>query len=346
MVANYIENWIEWMNIDKIYHIIKNRKIFIWGSNEKCQSVSEFLGKNGVYIEGYLSDMKHDNLEVKKILEDYEELLYAKKLYFFITSSGYREDILTILNTYNYRPNDDYFYIWHKYTIKSSRGYFKDIYGNEIIGNFDNVTINLSGYGSKLYIVNNCTFGENFKIDMGYGSHISIGDGCKGKENFNILMKKKANLDIGKRCVFYENIRISSATDIKIGEGTTFGKEIYILGEGNAPILIGEDCMFSSYIKIFSDNGHSIFDEILKKNIYMDKEKFIILGNHVWIGAGVTILNNTEIGDNCIVGAESLIKGNYQSNQMIVGNPARVIKDNINWSRIRNLKYEDWEGVE
>lgn len=104
--------------------------------------------------------------------------------------------------------------------------------------------------------------------------------------------------------------------------------------------------MFSSYIKIFSDNGHSIFDEILKKNIYMDKEKFIILGNHVWIGAGVTILNNTEIGDNCIVGAESLIKGNYQSNQMIVGNPARVIKDNINWSRIRNLKYEDWEGVE
>ena len=34
------------------------------------------------------------------------------------------------------------------------------------------------------------------------------------------------------------------------------------------------------------------------------------------------ILKNSVIGDNCVIGAGSVVKGKYHSNTLVVGNPA------------------------
>lgn len=49
------------------------------------------------------------------------------------------------------------------------------------------------------------------------------------------------------------------------------------------------------------------------------------IGNNVFIGTNSTILMNTEIGDNCIIGAGSVVSGKFPSNSVIAGVPARIV---------------------
>ena len=51
-----------------------------------------------------------------------------------------------------------------------------------------------------------------------------------------------------------------------------------------------------------------------------------MIGRNVWIGDKVTILGGVTIGDNVIVGAESIVTHDIPSNSIAGGTPARVIK--------------------
>jgi acetyltransferase-like isoleucine patch superfamily enzyme len=52
----------------------------------------------------------------------------------------------------------------------------------------------------------------------------------------------------------------------------------------------------------------------------------ITIGNHVWIGANVTILHGVTIGDNCTIGAGSVVGKSIPANSLAVGNPCRVVR--------------------
>lgn len=53
-----------------------------------------------------------------------------------------------------------------------------------------------------------------------------------------------------------------------------------------------------------------------------------IIGNNVDIGANVCIIGNIKIGDNVSIGAGSVVVENVEPNCTVVGNPARIIKQN------------------
>ena len=44
----------------------------------------------------------------------------------------------------------------------------------------------------------------------------------------------------------------------------------------------------------------------------------IIIGNNVWIGSNTIILRGSKIGNNCVIGAGSVIKGTYEDGSIIV----------------------------
>lgn len=52
----------------------------------------------------------------------------------------------------------------------------------------------------------------------------------------------------------------------------------------------------------------------------------ISIGNNIWIGADVCVLPGVTIGDNCVIGAGSVVNKNIPAGSLAVGNPCRVIR--------------------
>lgn len=61
--------------------------------------------------------------------------------------------------------------------------------------------------------------------------------------------------------------------------------------------------------------------------------KPITIGSNCFIGARATLLPGTTIGKNCIIGACSVVKGNIPDDSIVVGNPARIIKNTKEWTK-------------
>lgn len=103
---------------------------------------------------------------------------------------------------------------------------------------------------------------------------------------------------------------------------TCMGKENYI--------LIGDDCMLSENIDVWNTDSHQITNW---EGLVINRNKPIVIGNHVWVGKNCSILKGVSIGDNSIIGMSSVVTNNVDSNSIYVGNPAHKIKEGISWNR-------------
>lgn len=66
------------------------------------------------------------------------------------------------------------------------------------------------------------------------------------------------------------------------------------------------------------------------------------IGNNVFCGRGTTILCGVTIGDNVIIGANSLVTKDCESDSVYAGNPARKIMSlNEYWNKRKSLQYNE-----
>ena len=138
----------------------------------------------------------------------------------------------------------------------------------------------------------------------------------------SISAKGKSNIFIGEHCAF-EGGSISSVEDaeIHIGSYTCFGENDIIVARRK--VTIGERCIIAPNV-VFYDHDHKYDDSGYTTGYKYDE---IVIGNHVWIGANVTVLKGTRIGDNCVVGAGCVLKGEIPSNTMIYTKQNYVIRE-------------------
>lgn len=121
-----------------------------------------------------------------------------------------------------------------------------------------------------------------------------------------------------------------SRSVVSIGGGTTF-VETYIEINNDGEVSIGKDCMFSYEIGLYQSDQHLIFDKDTKKRI--NSSKNIKIGNHVWVGRGAKILAGCSIDDGSVLGAYSVTASALPKNIIAAGTPARILRENILWSR-------------
>jgi acetyltransferase-like isoleucine patch superfamily enzyme len=89
-------------------------------------------------------------------------------------------------------------------------------------------------------------------------------------------------------------------------------------------ITIGKNCVIASGVNIMDSNGHELYSNDRTKG--RDTAKEIAIGENVWIGLNAIILKDTYIGDNSVIAAGSVVKGNFPNNSLIQGNPAVTVK--------------------
>ena len=114
------------------------------------------------------------------------------------------------------------------------------------------------------------------------------------------------------------------------------------MNDGYEKIFIGKDCLFSWGIKMRTSDGHSVIDLNLDKAVNLPAD--IYIGDHVWMGEDVKILKGIYIPNNCVLGGFSVITKSFSkkdSNSVIAGFPAKVVKSNITWDRKKADEYNN-----
>ena len=97
---------------------------------------------------------------------------------------------------------------------------------------------------------------------------------------------------------------------------------------GGQSITIEDNCLFSNGIEIHTTDYH----HILYHGVITNHPKSIVIRKHCWIGLKTVILKGVDLAEGTIIGANTIVtKGVVEKNCVVVGNPAVIIKRNINW---------------
>lgn len=121
---------------------------------------------------------------------------------------------------------------------------------------------------------------------------------------------------------------------------------IFLDSAGYDMISIGDDCTISFDVAILVHDYsiNTAFRAVGEPD--GEKHRLIMrpvhIGNNCFIGARVTVLPGASIGDNCIVGSGSVVRGKIPSGSIVSGNPATVISDVGGFAK-KHLERDDYE---
>lgn len=109
--------------------------------------------------------------------------------------------------------------------------------------------------------------------------------------------------------------------DVEVGAKTWIGPGAMLDGSGGK-LTIGSHCSISSAVHIYT---HDTVLWALSGGKLPHRRAAITIGNCVYIGAQCVIAAGVQIGDRCLVSANSLVIDSVQSGSIMGGTPAKRI---------------------
>lgn len=109
------------------------------------------------------------------------------------------------------------------------------------------------------------------------------------------------NISVGKNFYSNHNLVILDCAKVSFGDN----------------VFIAPNCGFYTA-------GHPL--EASERNKGLEYARPITVGDNVWFGANVSVLPGVTIGDNCVIGAGSVVNKDIPANSLAVGNPCKVIR--------------------
>lgn len=134
-----------------------------------------------------------------------------------------------------------------------------------------------------------------------------------------------------------ENGFIQGPVTFHYGKHTRIGKNFFgnfhLTIQDDAEVVIGDNCNFGPNVTIVtpihpmlaSERRMMLTPEGEKKKLCYAKP--VHIGNDCWLCANVTVCPGVTIGDNCVIGAGSVVTRDIPSNCFAAGNPCRVIRE-------------------
>lgn len=106
------------------------------------------------------------------------------------------------------------------------------------------------------------------------------------------------------------------------GNTFTAGNSMIISKES---VTIGKDCAIAWGVTICDHDFHKLYVD----GIQQIETSPVIIGNNVWIGMNATILKGVIIGDGAVIAAHSVVTKDVPARTLVGGNPAKIIKSEI-----------------
>ena len=112
------------------------------------------------------------------------------------------------------------------------------------------------------------------------------------------------------------------------GVGVGAGCRIYIRSFGSEPFLIsmGDRVTIASGVRLLTHDGSTWLIRDAEGNRYQSYAP-IKIGDDVFIGANAIVMPGVTVGSRVVIGAGSVVTRDVSDGVVVVGNPARVIRD-------------------
>lgn len=168
----------------------------------------------------------------------------------------------------------------------------------------------------KIYWVLKTVFYRFLLKNIGWNSYIgSIVFLLGGK---NIIISNKVRIFPGLRMETHNGGKIIIEEDVSIGQNMHITSSCLDLKIGKHTTISG-----NVFITNIDHEYREIAKHILKQPMIVKNTQ---IGENCFIGYGAAIQAGTILGQQCIVGANSVVRGSFADYSVIVGAPAKVIK--------------------
>lgn len=145
-----------------------------------------------------------------------------------------------------------------------------------------------------------------------------------------VIVKKRVRILPGVRIETHKQGTITFEEEVSIGQN------FHITSAGN--LIIGNNTTISG--NVFVTNIDHEYSEI---GVHILNQPMIVketrIGSNCFLGFGVAIQAGTILGHHCVVGASSVVRGQFPDYSVIVGSPARIIKR-------YNIETKAWEKTD
>lgn len=153
-------------------------------------------------------------------------------------------------------------------------------------------------------IANGCSIGPNVVVyyDVKIGANTLLGDGASIREGCSI----------GSKCILSRYVTVNYATTI--GDRTKVMDNTHLTGN----MHIGDDVFISTMVGTANDN--------LIRAGYGSHITGPKINDFAFVGAGATLLPNTEIGAHAVVGSGAVVTKSVEAYTVVAGVPARFVR--------------------
>ncbi|MGO4956326.1 acyltransferase [Luteococcus sp. Sow4_B9] len=143
-------------------------------------------------------------------------------------------------------------------------------------------------------------------------------------------------ISIGQRSCFRGAIAVGRDCTVTIGELLSVTSNLEIVTEDGVSVDIGDDCLFAKNVALRAYDNHPIYD--LESGERINFSRPIKIGDHVWIGAGATVMGGSTIGGGAIIGTMSVVTASHpiDVHALAVGVPATVRRRGVAWVKPGN----------
>lgn len=165
-------------------------------------------------------------------------------------------------------------------------------------------------------------------VTLRHPHKIEIGDNA-AVNDFAVLDAfgdERSGIRIGEGTLISRNTVLNSKGGfIEVGKRANLG-QMCIIFSRDCRVRIGNDVLMAAYCYLMGGGSHSMERTDIPIAHQGAECRGIDIGDNVWLGAGVKVLDGCRIGRDSVIGTNSFVSSDIPEFAVAAGSPAKIVK--------------------